>query len=169
MKFTARALLLFSGTISVSARCTFSYMKGAEESELNPHRSRKLQRGDDAARAEAKALRTRHLQRGGDGGRDGGGGGGGRDGGGGGGGGPSPSPPPFPLSDVRSISGTESSGAAHATLMRYSFADYPDVQGEEMKAEPVFPNARAVSNACLWDDGTGGEASGLSDLLWQFG
>lgn len=78
--------------------------------------------------------------------------------------------PSFPLTSIRSIGGTETSGAAFSTLMRVSFADYPDGMGDEIKGEPELPNARAISNACLWEDETGTtNDSGISDMLWQFG
>lgn len=90
---------------------------------------------------------------------------------GGGGGGTSPFPPPppsppFPSITARSIEGTETSGVAFATLRRVSNAAYPDEQGETMVETP---NAREVSNTCLWDNGSGATASRLSDMLWQFG
>ena len=70
----------------------------------------------------------------------------------------------------RSIEGTETSGSAHALYLRISFADYPDGKGEEMWDVPARYNARQISNECLaGDEENGMTASGISDMLWQFG
>ena len=143
-----RLLLLASLVSAVSARCSFRGQEGAEESPMNPHRTRKLGNGNS-----------------GNGGNGNGGDPPGSNGNGQGGGGGSDDD--FPLTAVRSISGRETTGAAFATLVRQSAADYPDGGIGHVMQET--PNARAVSNACLWDDGQGGTTAGASDMLWQFG
>lgn len=71
----------------------------------------------------------------------------------------------FPLTAIRSIDGRETQGRAGATLMRVSFADYPN---GKMKGENM-PNPRAVSNSCSADDGPSRGGSRLSDMAWQWG
>lgn len=151
MKFALCVLLVLSflGTSVVFARCAFSNMEGAEESERNPHRIR------------TKNL-TRKLGNNGNGNGHGNGlgngtGNGGRSSG-------------FPLTTIRSITGSETSGAAHSTLLRKSSANYPgDGKGDTMWDFPAVPNAREISNECLWDNGQGGTALGISDMFWQWG
>ncbi len=82
-------------------------------------------------------------------------------------------PPTIVLTEVRDQDGTNSNswgGAAQTTLLRLSYADYPDDgSGEVIWEEPDLPNPREISNAVSSQYDSLPNRYGLSDMVWAWG